>query len=140
MSTQAMEEVVAHYLDELRRGRDAFFGLTNFDSSIVPELIAAYGVEKEGWIRAFLVRVIWEYRLPETLDFFEEALHDNYSEAWQESLNGFCTIGTQRSLDILNSERAHLFSEKGKAAKVRMEWIEEAIEQIMTAMASNSSN
>ena len=107
----------------------AYHRLIEADDAIVPILIKAYRTEADPAVRATLVEIIWQHRVPETISFLSEALDDNHPEVWKSALDGFVTLGSPAAIQVLESVRQRIWA--GSQAKSdRIAWIDEAIEQI----------
>jgi hypothetical protein len=76
VATVDPQDSVQLYLRELRTGdRDnAFHSLIESDPSIVPLLIDEFRRETDTKFRGEILKVIGEFRLPETVPFFAEPL------------------------------------------------------------------
>ncbi len=123
-------EYARHYIDQLggpeREG--AYHRLMDADDAIVPVLIGAFRTQPDPGIRALLVDIIWQHRLPETVGFLNEALDDRDPEVWKSALDGLVTFGTP-AIQALRSARERILAGT-VAERTRAEWIEEAIQQI----------
>jgi len=122
---KAFAAQVADYLHRYRQGDCdlAFFGLLEADHEVLPELIAAFRVEPDGRVRAFLVEVIWQHREPSVVPFLGEALRDSESDVWRQALDGLVTLASPAALEVLHSARRLATDEFSG-------WLEEAIEQV----------
>jgi len=126
-----MDSDIAAYVQRLH-GPDhenAYFALIELDHSLVPDLIEAYRAEPSLRIKALLIEIISEYRLPRSLDFLAESLQDANEEIWKTSLDGIVKINDRSGLDILDKEKQRLIVGKS-ADNTRVEWVEEAIRQL----------
>ena len=126
-----MDSDIAAYVQRLH-GTDhenAYFALIELDHSLVPDLIEAYRAEPSLRIKALLIEIISEYRLPRSLDFLAESLQDANEEIWKTSLDGIVKINDRSGLDILDKEKQRLIVGKS-ADNTRVEWVEEAIRQL----------
>lgn len=81
---------IQEYLERFRRGdgESAFFGLTEMEHDVLPELIAAFKKERDSRVRAFLVEIIWQHRQQSVIPFLAEVLHDPEPDVWKEALDG----------------------------------------------------
>jgi HEAT repeat protein len=126
-----LNSYTAYYLEKLK-GDDwdaAYHSLIEADHATIPILIDAYRTEAEPAIRATLVEIIWQHRVPETISFLSEALYDNHPEVWKNALDGFVALGQPSSIQILESAKQQ--SQGNKISwSVRIGWIDEAIQQI----------
>lgn len=122
---------IEYYLKMFRRGEadDAFHGLLELDTSVVPELIEAFRKERNAGLREFLVEVIWEFREASVIPFLGEALLDSEPCIWQEALNGLVTLASPAALDVLQAARTREFPTRRETEEFR-KWLEEAIEQV----------
>src|SRR2546425_1035340 len=98
-----LDSYSAYYLDRLKGSdwEDAYHSLIEADDAIVPILIKAYRTEAEPTVRATLVEIIWQHRVPETVEFLSEALADNHPEVWKS--NSTVTLGGPAAILILES-------------------------------------
>src|SRR5262245_40284300 len=101
------EETVAYYLERLRQGDDeeAFFGLIESHSRVVPVLIEAFATEKDRVVRAQIIQYIWQHRRPDTVPFLAHVLHDPEPAVWKEALDGLVAIGGDGALQALQAAR-----------------------------------
>jgi len=119
-------EMVFHYIQRLAGpdGEDAYHSLVEANDAIVPFLIEAFRAERSPAIRAELVEIVWQHRLPETVGFLAEALDDPAPEVWKSALDGLVTLAGQAAISILVSAKQR--TQGGEKA----DWIDEALEQI----------
>jgi HEAT repeats len=123
----------AYYLERLKGSdwEDVYHSLIEADNVIVPILIKAYRAEADPTIRATLVKIIWQHRVPETISFLSEALDDNHPDVWKNALDGFVALGSVSAIQILESAKQRI--QAGNQTKsVRIDWIDEAMQQIRT--------
>jgi|KBSSwiStaDraftv2_1062776.scaffolds.fasta_scaffold523741_1 hypothetical protein len=133
-------DYVEFYLTKLKN-RDfdsAFHSLTEVGHSVIPKLIDAFRSETAPDIRAELVRIIWNHRQPETVEFLEEALRDSHPEVWKCALDGLVTLATPSALQTLKTALTRTFANKKDAACFRR-WIEEAVMQVAEQIANDAS-
>jgi hypothetical protein len=123
---------ISYYLERLRAANDegAYDALVQSEDSSVPMLIDAYYAETSIELQADLVEIVWKHRLPETLDFLSAALRHDDPRIWKNALDGMVAIGGQTSIMRLETERSRLFAAP-QDFKTRLEWIDEAIQQIV---------
>jgi hypothetical protein len=116
---------IAYYLERFRKGdRDgSFFGLLEMEHEILPELMAAFRIERDGRVREFLVEVIWQHRQPSVIPFLGEALHDVDPVVWKQALDGLVTLASPTALETLSEAR------KLQPAADFRRLLDEAIEQ-----------
>lgn len=126
-----MSEPLQEYLRQLHQPNhaDAFFRLIEADDALVPRLIEAYHAEDNPQVRATLIDIIWQHRLPSSLNFLAQALHDEHPEVWKVALDGIVGIGGDAALALLMQHRDQLQSNPG-SSDVRLRWIEEALQQL----------
>jgi hypothetical protein len=128
------DEYAAYYLERLRRGdENAFFGLIEADPDVVPILVEAFAKEKDREIRAEILRCIWQHRLPQTVGFLAEVLHDPEPAVWQEALEGLVAIGGSQAVEALQAARTRVPPGRARRA-ITAEWIDEALEQVRERM------
>ena len=137
MLEEYLREYVEFYLERLRRGEEVFFGLIHHGPHIVLILIEAYHNEPDRDVRFGLVEAINEHRLPESAGFLGEVLE---TDLWKLALDGLVNIGMVNlsgwapsrgpsAIDVLKKARQR-FQEGGRRQKAKVEWIDEAIQQI----------
>jgi hypothetical protein len=73
-----------------------------------------------------LVEIVRKHRLPDTILFLSEALHDNSLEVWKNALDGFVALSGPTAAQILESVETQ-FPLAGQTQFERIEWIDEAI-------------
>ncbi|HEV8717505.1 MAG TPA: HEAT repeat domain-containing protein, partial [Candidatus Binatia bacterium] len=83
-----LDSYSTYYLERLKGSdwEDAYDSLIEADDAVVPILIKAYRTEAEPTVRATLVKIISQHRVPETISFLSEALDDNHPEVWKNAL------------------------------------------------------
>ena len=121
-----LAEYAAYYIERLGgpEGEDAYHSLVEADDAIVPFLIEAFRSERRPAIRAELVEIIWQHRVPETIQFLSEALEDRAPEVWKSALDGLVALGGQAAVEVLESAKQRARSSE------RASWIDEALRQI----------
>ena len=126
-----LKEFSSHYVNELGgpNNQDAWHSLVEADDAIIPFLVEAYRSEADPKRRSLLVNVIWEHRVPESLEFLAEALGDPVDEVWKSALDGIVAIGGPIASGVLESAR-HRIETDNKGYAERIEWIDEGIQQI----------
>ena len=125
------DSYTAYYLQRLK-GADwdaAYHSLIVADHAILPILIKAYRTEAEPAIRATLVKIIWQHRIPETISFLSEALNDNHPEVWKNALDGFVALADPSAIQILELTKERI-ALADTTRSVRIDWINEAIRKI----------
>jgi HEAT repeat protein len=129
-----MSDPIQEYLQQLHQPQhdNAFFSLIEADDAVVPQLIEAYQSHTDSHFRATLTEIIWQHRLPSSLEFLVQALHDEHDEVWKAALDGIVGIGGDASLAILIQQQDRLQSEPDPT-NIRLRWIEEAIQQLTHA-------
>lgn len=125
------KEYAAYYIERLggRDSVDAYHSLIEADNAVIPFLIEAFRTEQDPTVRSDLVEVIWQHRLPETIEFLSEALDDLASKVWKNALDGLVCLGGQAAIDVLESAKSRIQS-GSRAELVQIEWIDEAIQQV----------
>lgn len=126
-ASEAPSDFVQHYVAELRHGNrdNAFHSLIEADPAIVPLLIAEFSREPDVAFRAELLRVIAEFRLPDTIPFFADRLSDAH---WKIALDFLVSQASPEALRVLQGARARTFENQREAGEFRA-WLEEAIVQ-----------
>ena len=117
------------YLQQARSGdvESAFHNLLELDPSALPALQQAYFLEEDPVVRSLLVEVIWQHREPSVVGFLANALNDPAPDVWKEALDGLVTLASPESLQRLQS------AARSQRDPERQAWIEEAIEQSISA-------
>jgi hypothetical protein len=125
--TDSLPQLVQHYLAELRLGNrdNAFHSLIEADPAIVPLLIAEFRRESDVAFRDRLLRVIAEFRLPDSIPFFAERLFDAH---WKAGLDFFVAQASPEALKALERARTRRFDSQKETDEFRT-WLEEAISQ-----------
>jgi HEAT repeat protein len=127
---QDLSAQAAYYLEKLRdSGSDrdsAYHGLIEADHGIIPILIGAFRKEQNPAIRASLVEVIWQHRLPETVQFLAEALEDSNPRVWKNALDGLVTLSTPEGIQVLESAKTRAKNTQS----YQLRWIDETLKQI----------
>ena len=128
------DEAFSYYLQQLRGGKeyqaayDVF--LTESDPDDIPKLIAAFYADTSIGMQMVLLEIIWQQYSPDTLNFLATVLQHPNSELWQTALDGVFFIGTPMAMTILKTEQARLRSIHSLEAHSRLEYIDEAIQQL----------
>src|SRR5262249_859023 len=129
-----MEDLNAFVIYNIQRLKEAeyeydhaYHSLIEADHAVIPLLIEAFRTEPHSATRATLVEIIWQHRVPETIDFLSEALDDNHPQVWKSALDGFVAIGSPAAIQVLESVKQRV--PIGSQAKSdRVDWIDEAIQ------------
>jgi hypothetical protein len=126
------DEDLSYYLRELRaKSEDAFSALrSHIESSDIPKLIAAFYAEPVIAVKADLLEIIWQQRMPDTLSFLATVLQHPNSKLWLVALDGIVAIDTPLAMTILETEKSRLLSSQLHDATARLEYIIEAIQQL----------
>ena len=121
-----VQEFVADCLEHLQRGEagKVLHPLMEVDPVALPVLMDAFARTKDDEIRALLLHCIWQHRLPESIDFLACVVRDDAGEAWKEALDGLVAIGGD------TAERALQSDLDTTQDSIKLEWIEEALQQI----------
>jgi HEAT repeat protein len=127
-----LREEVADLIAELDspRGEDALCALTSSREAL-PFVAEAYHREPDAKRRQSVIHCLWQYRDVAVLPTLRMALRDADERVWKEALDGFVALGGGAVQRALEEERGAL-SQDAKA-KVKREWIDEAIEQIQSS-------
>ncbi|MDB6112833.1 MAG: hypothetical protein JWR69_4583 [Pedosphaera sp.] len=125
----------AFYMEKLRRGEDAFFGLIEGPggSSVVPILIEEFRRDADPKVRKALIRVISEFRLRSSVPFFAEALRDASPLVWKAALDAFFAVPCAESLAALESVGESVQDKKQRS------WFSEAIDQLREQLAKDEN-
>jgi hypothetical protein len=125
--TDSLRQFVRHYVAELRGGsRDnAFHSLIEADPAIVPLLIAEFRGEPDATFRDELLRVVAEFRSPDTIPFFAERLFDAH---WKIALDFLVAQASPAAVSALERAHTRRFDSQRETDEFRA-WLEEAIAQ-----------
>jgi HEAT repeat protein len=107
----------------------AFHGLIDLGPQATPSLLDAYRTEDDPEVRALIVEVVRQHRLPSTLDFLADALDDPHPAVWKEALDSLVALATPEAEHRLRAVAGRL-----DAGDERRAWCEEAMEQITEAI------
>jgi hypothetical protein len=131
VTIDSLTQFVQHYLAELRHGNrdNAFHSLIEADPGIVPLLIAEFPREPDATFRDELLRVIAEFRLPDTIPFFAERLFDSH---WKAALDFLVAQASSEALSALERARTRRFDNQRETHEFRA-WLDEAISQAQAA-------
>jgi hypothetical protein len=123
-------EYARDYIDQLggSERESAYHRLIDADDAVVPVLIGAFRTQQDPRVRALLVEIVWQHRLPETIGLLVEALDDRDPEVWKSALDGLVTFGPL-AIQALRSARERLLPTTLEE-RTRAEWIDEAIQQM----------
>jgi HEAT repeat protein len=124
------EEEFLNYVDRIME-EDSFFALIEAGSEIIPKLEVQFWKETFPERRAAIVRIIWEFRNKDTIQFLSEALNESSDVIWKEALNGLITIGGENVRNILDSAII-------QSKQIKREWILEAIGQLQKSFSQNN--
>ena len=106
---------------------DAFHRLIEAGPRVLPQIISTIQSTRHPSVRPWLVRVLLEYRSPDTAPFLAELVKDNDPAVWKGALDALVAIGGPSAREALARAR-----ETSNAA--RLPWIVEAIEQVDEGM------
>jgi hypothetical protein len=131
VTTDSRPQFLQHYLAELRHGNsdNAFHSLIEADPTILPLLIAEFAREADASFRDELLRVIAEFRSPDTIPFFAERLVDAHCKG---ALDFFVAQASPQALAALEHARIRRFDSDRETDEFRA-WLEEAITQAQEA-------
>ncbi len=121
------KDYITHYIARLigPERDDAFHSLVEADNIVVPYLIDAFKGEQNIAVRTELIEIIWQHRLPETIEFLSDVLDDKNPEIWKRALDGLVSIGGLPAIDAILSAQ-----QRPQRDQQRMKWLNEALEQI----------
>jgi uncharacterized protein YgbK (DUF1537 family) len=108
---------------------DAYHHLIEVDHAVIPYLVEAYQAEQDSAIRALLVEIIWQHRVPATIEFLSTALADPAPEVWKAALDGLVTLGGATAACVLETAKHRVLSGR-QGETIQIEWIDEALQQI----------
>jgi len=127
-----LDAEIAFSIEQLRTANsdDAHHHLLEIDAALVPQLITAYQLEGDPHIRIMLIEIIGEYRRLDDIGFLAEALQSNNPDLWKAALDALVKIDQPASVLALIDARNKL-----QAHSPKIEWIDEAIQQIDDAQS-----
>jgi HEAT repeat protein len=127
------EEQTSRYLAALHGAdrENAHHRLIELGPEVIPLVTTRFQIESDQSVRSTLINIAWRTNSPAALPLLKEALDDSDPGIWKEALDGLIALGGPSALDVMRQVRARAKAEKA-------EWLEEAIEQIIEAMADNS--
>lgn len=136
-----LEEAVAYYLRLLRAGKaeDAFFGLLDLRPAALPQLLMEISNPLNRSIVRGILEILWQFRDPRAIDYLGQALSHSDARVWKEALNGLVAIGGAESLRTLRETRDHIDSHGPSANGLTLEWLDEAMEQVVASPDRRSS-
>jgi hypothetical protein len=125
--TDSLPQLMQHYLAELRHGDhdNAFHSLIEADPAIVPLLVSEFSRESDVAFRDQLLRVIAEFRLPETVSFFAERLFDAH---WKIAMDFLVLEHSPEAVAALRQARTRTFATQTETDEFRG-WLDEAVGQ-----------
>ena len=131
MTTNSLPQFVQHHFAELRHGNsdNAFHSLIEANPAIVPLLIAEFRREPDAKFGGKLLRIIAEFRSPDTIPFFAERLFDAH---WKAALDFFVAQASPEALSALERARTRRFDSQRETEEFRA-WLDEAISQAQAA-------
>ncbi len=127
---------VDFYTAMFRQGReaDAFHGLIEADSEIVPELIALYDRVAGNDLRAFILGVVSEFHRPFTLAFLKQELLSTEPEIWKRALDGLSKLESPESVQMMTESVARIQDPTKK------QWVMEAIRDTTMAIKKRAEH
>lgn len=73
----------------------------------------AYRTAPGPLIRALIVHVIWQHRLPASIDFLAAAVDDPHPEVWEQALDGLVTLASPAAKRVLQVAAGRTTPEDG---------------------------
>ena len=136
----SFSDAIGEYLEMYNSGDydNAFHGLLEMTPAILPDLMAAYHIERDTLTRLFLLNVIWEYRDQSAIPLLGEALFDLQKLIWQEALDGLVALASPTAVDALRAARNRQFTTEHDTETFGL-WLAEAIEQAEQAVLLSRS-
>ena len=137
VSGQAVEPETAPLAEPDERLASAIAGLSGPDresaehalieagSQSIPHLVRAFWASSEPAVRNAIVRVVSEYRSAEAAPFLGALTLHAETDVWKRAIDGLVTLGGPVALERLRAAAA-------KTSGERREWIDEAIEQVVS--------
>ena len=123
-----MEAKIYAALAAYRNGEDdePLAALIELEGEIVPALMQLFSSETDADVRAFLVRVAWERREQNSVDFIVVALNDPVEEVWQSALDGAVALASPEILEVLHDTKTQERADAAMARRFQI-CVEEAI-------------
>jgi hypothetical protein len=123
-----LEAKIHAALAAYRNGEDEepLAALIELEGEIVPALMQLFSSETDADVRAFLVRVAWERREQNSVDFIVVALNDPVEEVWQSALDGAVALASPEVLEVLHVTKTQERADAEMARRFQM-CVEEAI-------------
>ena len=123
-----MEAKIYAALAAYRNGEDEepLAALIELEGEIVPALMQLFSSESDADVRAFLVRVAWERREQNSVDFIVVALNDPVEEVWQSALDGAVALASPEILEVLHVTKTQERTDAAMARRFQI-CVEEAI-------------
>ena len=123
-----MEAKIYAALAAYRNGEDdePLAALIELEGEIVPALMQLFSSETDADVRAFLVRVAWERREQNSVDFIVVALNDPVEEVWQSALDGAVALASPEILEVLHVTKTQERTDAAMARRFQI-CVEEAI-------------
>jgi HEAT repeat protein len=130
---------VKRWIQDLRAapGGEAFRKLSSAGPDALPEIMSAVRNEKDTTVRAKLIEALWRQPDPSLVPFLIEQLNDPNEIVWKEALNGLVTVANE---DARKAVKAALKKLGRKGEPMRVEWYNEALEQIEEIKKENEEN
>ena len=123
-----MEAKIYAALAAYRNGEDEepLAALIELEGEIVPALMQLFSSETDADVRAFLVRIAWERREQNSVDFIVVALNDPVEEVWQSALDGAVALASPEILEVLHVTKTQERTDAAMARRFQI-CVEEAI-------------
>jgi hypothetical protein len=125
-------EFIAHYLERLRKAGGPIDFCSPLDA-LDPQILQQYALSEQNEdVRAYLVEIIWQQRLPESAPFLSRMLNDPSKKVWKVALDGLVLLGSPVVSGGLGTDAAlaALKAARAGASAEQLEYIDEAIDQI----------
>lgn len=127
----SLEKDVSFFLAKLRANEfeEAFHGLSELESDVIPLLVNAFHEENDPSIRSELVRIISEFRSKKAIPFLKDVSTDPNSEVWRCAIDGLVASGDRDALMALKHIKSESELYRSKPI-VYVRWIDEACDQL----------
>ena len=127
---------VDFYTAMFRQGReaDAFHGLIESDSDVVPELIALYDRVAGNDLRAFILGVVSEFHRPFDLSFLKQELLSTEPAILRRALDGLSNSETPESVQMMTEAVARIDD------PTKRQWVMEAIRDTTIAIKKRAEH
>ena len=128
------ETKVKQLISELQTGDSgsASCALGAMGSGVIPALRAEYACSQSPAVRLSIVEVLGEFRRPEDVPFFGEALMDPNEAVWQAAIDALASVPGPASLQAVRTTLTRLSAVSGAESK-KWSYLQEAVSELQKA-------